>query len=88
MTGSFTREGVIQAMKNVANHARFEYSDIVDHNGKRSFTIIHHLGRNWSLFGAISAETILRSLGSAPIKYEVSDDSVMVEWPNSQSSVK
>ena len=88
MTGSFTREGVIQAMKNVANHAMFEYSDIVDHNGKRSFTIIHHLGRNWSLFGAISAETILHSLGSGPIKYEVSDDSVMVEWPSSQSSVK
>ena len=88
MTGSFSLEGVIQAMKMVASHARFEYSDIVDHNGKRTFTIIHHLGRNWSLFGAISAETILHSLGLGPTKYQVSDDSVMIELPSSQSPVK
>lgn len=88
MTGSFAREGVIQAMKMVANHARLEYSDIVDHNGKRTFTIIHHLGRNYSLFGAITAETVLQSMGSGPVKYQVSEDSIMVEWPNSQSSAK
>ena len=88
MTGSFSREGVIQAMKMVANHARFEYSDVVDHKGKRTFTIIHHLGRNYSLFGAITAETVLQSMGSGPVKYQVSEDSIMVEWPNSQSSAK
>ena len=88
MTGSFSLEGVIQAMKMVANHARFEYSDIVDHNGKRTFTIIHPLGRNWSLFGAISAETILHSLGLGLIKYQVSDESVMIELPGSRSSVR
>jgi hypothetical protein len=82
MTGSFSREGVIQTMKMIANHARFEYSDVIDHDGKRTFTIIHHLGRNYSLFGAIFMETILDSLGSGPIKHEVSDDSVMMDLPS------
>jgi len=82
MTGSFSREGVIQTMKKIANHARFEYSDVVDHEGKRTFTIIHHLGRNYSLFAAIFMETILDSLGSGPIKHDVSDDSVMLDLPN------
>ena len=88
MTGSFSPEGVIQAMKMVANHARFEYSDIIDHEGKRTFTIIHHLGRNFSLFGAVSGETILHSLGLGPVKYEVSDDSSMIDLPSSQSSIE
>ena len=83
MTGSFSREGVIQAMKKVANHARFEYSDVVDHRGRRTFTIIHPIGRNYSLFAAIFMKTVLDTLGSGPINYEVSDESVMIDLPNS-----
>jgi hypothetical protein len=88
MTGSFSSEGVIQTMKMIANHARFEYSDVVDHDGRRTFTIIHRLGRNYSLLAAYFMETILGSLGSGPIKHEVSDDSVMLDLPSSQSSVE
>ncbi len=87
MSGSFSREGVIQTIKKIADHARFEYSDVVDH-GRRTFTIIHPLGRNYSLFAAIFMETILGRLGSGPINHEVSDESVMLDWPSSQSSVK
>jgi len=83
MSGSFSREGVIQTMKKVANHARFEYSDVVDHRGKRTFTIIHPIGRNYSLFAAIFMKTVLDPLGSAPINYQVSDESVMIDLPNS-----
>ena len=83
MSGSFSREGVIQTMKKVANHARFEYSDVVDHRGKRTFTIIHPIGRNYSLFAAIFMKTVLDQLGSAPINYQVSDESVMIDLPNS-----
>lgn len=86
MTGSFSREGVIQAMKKVANHARFEYSDVVDHKGRRSFTIIHPIGRNYSLFAAIFMKTVMEPLGSGSINYEVSEDSVMLDLPGSQSS--
>ena len=82
MTGSFSREGVIETMKKVANHARFEYSDVVDHKGRRNFTIIHPLGRNYSLFGAIFMKTILDLLGSGPINYQVSDESIMLDLPN------
>ena len=82
MTGSFSREGVIQAMKKVANHARFEYSDVVDHRGRRTFTIIHPLGRNYSLFAAIFMKTVMEPLGSGQINYEVSEDSVMLDVPN------
>ena len=70
-------------MKKVANHARFEYSDVVDHRGKRTFTIIHPIGRNYSLFAAIFLKTVLDPLGSGPINYEVSDESVMIDLPNS-----
>ncbi|MBO0887877.1 hypothetical protein J2P12_02120 [Candidatus Bathyarchaeota archaeon] len=83
MTGSYSREGVIQAMKKVANHARFEYSDVVDHKGRRTFTIIHPLGRNYSLFAAIFMKTIMDPLGSGPINHQVSDESVMLDLPNS-----
>jgi hypothetical protein len=82
MSGSFSREGVIQTMKKVANHARFEYSDVVDHKGRRTFTIIHPLGRNYSLFAAIFMKTILEPLGSGPINHLVSDESVMLDLPN------
>jgi len=82
MSGSFSREGVIQTMKKVANHARFEYSDAVDHKGKRTFTIIHPLGRNWSLFSAIFMKTVMEPLGSGPINHLVSDESVMLDLPN------
>jgi hypothetical protein len=69
-------------MKKVANHARFEYSDVVDHKGKRTFTIIHPLGRNWSLFSAIFMKTVMEPLGSGPINHLVSDESVMLDLPN------
>jgi hypothetical protein len=82
MTGSFTCEGVIDLMKKVAGHARFEFSDVVDRQGKRTFTMIHHLGRNYSILIATILETILYTLGSAPVKHEVNVESVMLDLPH------
>lgn len=79
MTGKLSQEGVIQFLKSIADHESLEYSD-VEHDGRRTVTFIHNLGRNYSIFAANFVKAILDSLGCDPIKYTYGDESVMFDF--------
>ena len=78
MKGELSQERMIEHLKDLADDDTFEYSD-VNAGGKRTITIIHYIGKKFSIFVAYHFSKLFESVSAYP-KFSADENAVAFEF--------
>ena len=81
MKGELTQDRIIEHLKDMADDDAFEYSDVTS-GDRRTITIIHYIGRKFSIFVAYHFAQLFELIGAYP-KFSPSEHAVAFEFNSS-----